>query len=179
MIAYLFDTETTGLIENHLVPLDRQPHVIEYYGVLTDLITGDDFAEDWFLVRPPTMDVVTEKIQGITSITPLMLQAAQPFPEVADKIKTSLEAAPIVVAHNVSYDVEMVDIEFERLGQSVRWPRKICTIEQTIHVKGHRLTMAGLHEYLFGEKFEGAHRARVDVQALKRCCMEMMRRDLL
>jgi hypothetical protein len=41
------------------------------------------------------------------------------------------------------------------------------------------MTMAGLHEYLFKEKFEGAHRARVDVQALKRCCLELMRRDML
>jgi DNA polymerase-3 subunit alpha len=179
MIAYIFDTETTGLIDNHLVPLDRQPYIIEYYGVLTDLITGEDEAEQWFLVKPPVMDVVTEKIQGITSITPLMLQGAPTFAKVADTIKAAIEAAPIVLAHNVSYDVEMIDIEFERLGHHIKWPRKICTIEQTIHVKGHRMTMAGLHEYLFGEKFDGAHRARVDVQALKRCCLELMRRDML
>jgi hypothetical protein len=61
----------------------------------------------------------------------------------------------------------------------VKWPRRICTVEQTQHIKGFRLNLSGLHEFLFGEKFSGAHRAKVDVAALVRCSSEMFKREML
>ncbi len=71
----------------------------------------------------------------------------------------------------------MIDIEFERLkATKVAWPRVICTIEQTMHYIGRRMTLSVLHEHLFGEKFQGAHTAFGDVSALVRICVELHKR---
>ena len=37
MKAFIFDTETTGLVKNRTIKLDDQPEVIEFYGALVDL----------------------------------------------------------------------------------------------------------------------------------------------
>jgi hypothetical protein len=73
----------------------------------------------------------------------------------------------------------MVDIEAQRLGIELRWPRLVCTVEQTIALKGYRLSLENLHKELFGEPFEGAHRAKADVAALTRCCRELFKRGMI
>lgn len=186
MKAFLFDTETTGLISNHTVKLDMQPSVIEFYGCLADLKTGNIESEFDTFVKPPKPlpdkpnfgDKKT--ITQITGITNEMLENAPPFSDVSGQIRSNLESAPIVIAHNMSFDQEMIDIEFERLGGKLNWPeRRLCTIEQTAHIKGYRLTLSALHEYLFKEPFSGAHRAKADVAALLRCCVELHARDII
>ena len=174
MIALIFDTETSGLIKNHSIRLERQSSIIEFYACLVDLATGELKSELDLLIRPP--GVLEAKITKITGLTNEMLAGAPAFCDVAADIKKEIESAPVVVAHNLSFDREMVDLEFERLGENVEWPRQICTVEQTLHIKGFRLSLGALHEELFGEKFVGAHRARVDVAALTRCCVELHRR---
>jgi hypothetical protein len=76
--------------------------------------------------------------------------------------------------------MEMVDIEFERLGRKAPWPpRKVCTVEATVHLLGYRLSLQNLHKHLFGENFDEAHRAKVDVEALVRCCVELRKREVI
>jgi DNA polymerase III epsilon subunit-like protein len=174
MIAFIFDTETSGLIDNRTIKIDRQPSIIEFYGCLVDLETGEIKSELDLLIEPPKE--VSEEITNITSITNDMLKGKPLFEAVASLIATAIENAPIVIAHNLSFDREMVDVEFERLGKTIKWPRLLCTVEATIHLKGFRLSLSNLHETLFNEPFAGAHRARVDVQALVRCCVELFKR---
>lgn len=173
MIAFLVDTETTGLIDNRTLPLSSQPHVTEFYGCLADLETGEVLSEVEHLIRPPI--AISEEITRITGITDELLKDAPRFMDVADEIISAIEAAPLVVAHNLSFDREMIDIEAERLGRKIAWPRLLCTVEATCHLKGFRLNLQGLHEHLFGEPFANAHRARNDVVALLRVCVELHR----
>jgi DNA polymerase III epsilon subunit-like protein len=177
MIALIIDTETSGLISNHAIKLDKQPEVIEYFSVLTNLATGERLREFETLIKPnnPVDAVITE----ITGIENNMLTNAQPFAELAEAIKTDIESSPVVIAQNMSFDAEMLDIEFERLGMKINWPRKICTVEATLHFKGHRLKQMQLYEYLFNETFKDAHRARNDCLALERICIELFKRGEL
>lgn len=177
MRALVLDTETTALIDNHTLPLDKLPEVIEFVGILVDLKTAKVLDLQETLVKPKKK--VSAEVTAITTITNEMLAKAPTFAHVADSIAATIESAPLIIAHNASYDKEVLDIEFERMGRKIKWPRVICTVEQTIHLKGFRLGLSALHELLFGEKFEGAHRARVDVEALVRCCVELVRRDIL
>jgi hypothetical protein len=39
--------------------------------------------------------------------------------------------------------------------------------------------MSALHQHLFGEPFEGAHRAKQDTLALLRCCVELLHKGML
>lgn len=106
-----------------------------------------------------------------------MLAEAPPFSAVAERIFSVVEKYHVVAAHHLSYDREMLDLEARRLGREIKWPRRcICTVEQTVHLRGFYLDLTSLHEHLLGSKFEGAHRAEGDVGALVRCLVEMRRR---
>jgi DNA polymerase III alpha subunit (gram-positive type) len=177
MEAFLFDTETDGLVANHTLKLARQPCVIEFYGCSADLKTGKILHELNFLIKSP--QPISAEITTITTITNEMLKDAPPFSIVADKIFTAIENAPVVIAHNLSFDKEMLDLEAERLGRKIAWPRLICSVEQSIAMKGYRLSLSNLHQELFGEPFEGAHRAKADVKALLRCCVELWKKGIL
>jgi DNA polymerase III alpha subunit (gram-positive type) len=181
MKAFLFDCETTGLISNRKLKLDKQPHVIEFYGAMCDLKKGKVLDEVNTFIRPPAPELVDKTITRITGITfEEHLKDAPTFAEVAEKIFSPLERAPILIAHNLSFDKEMIEIEAERLARKLKWPKRLlCTVEQTIHIKGFRMNLSLLHEYLFGEPFAGAHRAKVDVEALLRCCKELVKRGVL
>lgn len=181
MKALVFDTETTGLIDNRTLGLDRQPHVIEFYGCIADLKKGKVLKELDTLIQPPRLSAITDQITKITSITQDMVKGAPTFAMVAPKISALIKEAPFIIAHNLSFDKEMIEIEAQRLGKTVDWGKAklLCTVEQTVHLKSHRLSLSALYEHLFNEKFEGAHRAKVDVMAMLRCCRELVKRGVL
>lgn len=181
MKALLFDTETTGLIDNRTVAAERQPHVIEFYACLADLKKGKVLKELNTFIRPPNPKAITEQITKITGITYDMVKDAPSFADVADGIIKFLQRKEEpVIAHNLSFDIEMMEIEADRINKKINWPaRRICTVEQTVHLKGFRLNLSALHQHFFDEPFDGAHRAKVDVMALLRCCKELVKRDLL
>ncbi len=176
MIVTLLDTETTDLISNHSMKLDKQPEIIEVYFRTVDLSSGELLSEYETLIKPSKP--INEKTTEITGITNEMLKDAPPFGAVADAIARNFSINPII-AHNASFDREMLEFEFERIhGVKPSWmlTRWICTVEATVHLKGFRLGLQHLHEHLFGEKFVDAHRARPDVIALERICIELFKR---
>jgi DNA polymerase-3 subunit alpha len=174
----ILDTETTGLIANASLPLDKQPEVIEFYGARVNLDNGGEILEDYHTLIKPKSPLTAEQMKHVP-IDNEMLADAPTFAQVAENIRAIIEPAPFVIAHNLSFDMEIIDFEYLRLDEIVKWPRPVCTIEQTVHIKGFRLNLTALHEYLFGVPFSGAHRANVDVAALIRCCVELRKRDIL
>ena len=198
MLAVIFDTETTGLTKNRTVKLEMQPEIIEIYATLYDLKKGKKVKElrpfrkmpkaeahFGYLIKP-TKALLDKPLPGdkktitqITGITNKDLENAPPFTEVSGQIFSFLKQAPVVIAHNASFDREMIDIEAERIKHTVEWPKVLCTVEQTIHMKGFRLSLSNLHQELFNEPFAGAHRAKIDVMALVRCCVELAKRKIL
>ena len=177
MNALIFDTETTGLVSSRLLPLDQQPEVIEFYGAIVDLEDGSIEREAHKFIRPhrPIPQVVT----GITGFVDSDFDDKPHFEDVAENVFGIIEdkSVDIVIAHNLSFDMEMMDIEAERLDRAITWPkRRECTVEATIYYNGYRLNLMHLHETLFGEGFEEAHRAKADTQALIRCCLELYER---
>lgn len=175
--AVAFDTETTGLIENQTMKEKWLPEVVDFYAVAFNLHTGEVYEELDLLIRPSRK--MEEDVIKIHHITNEMLEGKPTFGEVAPLIQQILESGSPVFAHNASYDKEVIDIEMKRRSLEVRWPRVLCTVEQTIYLKGYRLSLTNLHELLFGEKFEDAHRAKVDTTALRRCIVELYKRGEL
>lgn len=186
MKVVLWDTETSGLVRNRTLKLDSQPEVIEFYACVCDLKKGKIIKEYDALIKPakPLSDKPApgdrKTITDITGITNEMLKDAKPFKDHAQAIMKILTAAPIAIAHNASFDVDMIEIELERCGiKDFKWGMVVCTVEQTVAMKGYRLSMNALHQELFGEPFTGAHRAKADVAALLRCCVELHKRDII
>lgn len=177
MKAIVFDTETSGLVENRTRALDRQPEIVEFYACVVDLKTGKVAKELDFLAKPSVE--LTEDNMSKHGITNKMLEKAKPFKFYAPKVKEFFTFTKVAIAHNATFDRDMVEIEFERLKEKIKLPKLLCTIEQTMAIRGHRLNLSALHEYLFGKPFKGAHRAKVDVQALVRCCVELHKREMI
>lgn len=171
MKAFIFDTETTDLINSGLLKIEQKPSIIEFYGERVDLSDGSVELTIERLFKPPRP--ITPEITKITNITNEMVENAPIFELHAEEIKKAIEESEVVIAHNASFDKEMVEIEFDRINKKIKWPRVVCTVEATICIKGFRLNLNALHQELFGEPFSGAHRARQDVQALKRCVIEL------
>ena len=174
---FIFDTETTGLATKRFLPNEKKSEVIEFFGhiVLEDGTVQDELE---FLCKPGKGHPVDWKTTTrITGLTPDDVNGQPPFSEFVERVADFCGSAP-PVAHNLSYDKDMVNIELSRIENAPElvWQKGFCTVEETMHIKGHRLSLSALHEHLFGEKFEGAHRARVDVNALTRCFLELLNR---
>jgi DNA polymerase III epsilon subunit-like protein len=185
--ALVFDTETTGLFKfyhaAHVKPEQMRPYpwVIEFFGhVVTD--DGSVLAEEDFLVRPNPLSLIDETIIRITGITPDMVKDEQMFEAYADRVLALLAEAEAIVAHNLSYDMRIMEVAYKRLGRYTDWveavkgKRLICTVQESEHYKGHRMKLTDLHTFLMGAPFEGAHRARQDVAGLTACYLEMRKR---
>lgn len=173
--ALIFDTETTGLIANSLVAERNQPRVIEFFGHIVHPDTGEIADELEFLCDPGIP--LTAEITRITGIKPEDVAGRPRFAEFQPRVAELIASADAVVAHNLSYDWQMLNIEFMRCQAEASWPKvRICTVEETEWLKGYRLGLSALHEELFGEAFKGAHRARQDVEALTRCFLELRKR---
>lgn len=186
MIALIFDVETTGFTLPNVASLEAQPSIIEFFGSTVDLKTGKIINEYHSKIKPPNplpdkpAPGSTKTITEITGITNDSLADAPLFKTVSKKILTMIQDAPMVIAHNANFDKMMIDLEFERLNTKVKWPRIICTIEQSMHIKGYRLNLSALHKELFGQSPAGSmHRAGKDVEVLTRCAVEMFKRGWL
>lgn len=170
MKTLYFDTETTGLIANSAVPLEKQPRIIEFCGLLVDDDSGEVVDQVDTLINPG--QPISEEIERITGIKQEDLIGQPSFFEVSSKIAKLFQDADRAVAHNISFDWAMMRNEYQRLGiESVFNPAasKVCTVEGSLHLFGHRLNLTALYQHLFGEPFAGAHRARTDVEALLKC----------
>lgn len=170
MKTLVFDTETTDIIKNSLQSLDRQPRVIEIFALSLDG-EGQEIGSYHSFFNPGIK--ISKEVQAITNIDDSMVKDAPAFRLKADEIIELIEDHDEVVAHNASFDTSVMNFEFKRVAKSVQWPSVICTVEATEYMKGHRMKLADLHEFLFGEKFSGAHRAENDVRALARCFLKL------
>lgn len=180
--ATVWDTETTGLIKNRSIANDLQPEIIEFCALAVNLATGEILCEYYTKLKPrkyPMSDDVL-KVSKV-KLTNDMLKDAPSYEQMRKKIVMCLEQWPMVIAHNLSFDMEMIEIENERICVApMRWPRKVCTVEATVHLKGYRMGLSDLYAYLFkGEKFPDAHRAQADTRALARVATELYRRELI
>ena len=172
----VFDTETTGLLRAIPTKMERQPFLTEIYAIRL----SPDFkmvSELDTLIKPPIP--ISEEITRITGIDDNTVKDAPVFFDVYDELYDLFEGCRWVWGHNVEFDIGMLNNELFRhnLERKFPWPKNHgCSIEASYSYKNKRLKLADLHEYLFGEKFDGAHRAKQDVFATVRCIHEMLKR---
>jgi DNA polymerase III epsilon subunit-like protein len=177
-LVIVLDCETTGLSPNRTIRADRRPRIIEFYACLVDLRGETPPLAELDLLIDPGIEI-PDKVQKITHITPEMVAGKPRFSAVAAQVAAFLRRAQEVIAHNASFDREVIEIELERAGVALTWPRVTCSIESSLHLKGRRLNLGDLYEHLFGERFRDAHRAKADVMALVRVVRELRRRGCL
>lgn len=102
--------------------------------------------------------------------------------------RDKLEDTKYLVAHNMSYDHNVVGAEFIRLGlRSKNKPTKICTKDEATdycQIPGKFGSykwpkLEELHQKLFDQGIDNAHDALVDVEACARCFFELVRQKAI
>ena len=179
MRSMVFDTETTNLIQASEIDDIFQPAITEFYANVIDE-NGEVVDELEFMCNP--MKPIDRKASEITGLTNEMLKSLPPFSHFEESVRNLLEKSDELVAHNLKFDIGMLNLEFRRCKKIdiVKWPELlICTVEQTEWIMGHRLKEGDLYEYLFNERFVGAHRAKADVKALTKCFIELRNREFI
>lgn len=121
----VIDTETTGL-----GTFDR---VVEVAAIVLDRATGETLDEYDTLVNP-MRDIGPVRIHEISSS---MVSAAPTFEEIAASLALRVEGA-VLVAHNLSFDVRMLDNEYQRLDAQLDPGDGICTLR----LSGEKLSLA-------------------------------------
>ena len=173
----VFDTETTGLVNNASSDVRDQPYVIEFAGVVINK-AGDVIYEYEQLFKPPV--ALTPKITEITGLTDERLKDAATFD--CDAVQNLMTKPGVVaaVAHNFAFDRAMLSFEFQRAQRVLTWPPlQLCTVEATYPIHGRRFKLGQMYKHFFGEDFAGAHRAMADVKALARCTAYMLQRGIM
>ena len=172
----IFDTETTDLVKNRITALTRQPEIVAFYcGVYSP--KGKLVDELDFKVKPKRP--MTPENIAIHGITNEELAERPSFSKYAKTVIAFMQGCDRVVAHNLSFDRDMVEIELDRLALPMRWPPGICTVEQSQSITGQRINLSDLHGYLFGKRFDEAHTAHADGAALARCYFELVKRGYI
>jgi DNA polymerase-3 subunit epsilon len=176
------DTETTGLPIRGLPSVDpRQPRIVQFAAILTDE-TRREYGCASFIVDAgvPVPDGAA-KVHGIT--TEMVKRFGVPEKLAVGSFVRLVAVADLIVAHNLTFDLDMVDGTAGRLG--IRWKVPSgggrCTMNAASPILNlpptARMVDAGFgdkpkppkleeaYELLIGKKLEGAHDALVDVRA--------------
>lgn len=184
-MAIVFDTETTGLTLAGINDLSKQPKIIEFGAIkLCDeaLKKGEykELARMSFLVNPrQKIPAQATKIHGIKDED---LIDQQEFSYHFPKIVNFFFAEKYLVAHNIAFDIALLKFELQRLGRLTQfpWPPvQICTVNKTMAIKGFRMNLGQLHEHCIGEIMPKGHRAMVDVEALAKCFVELVKTEVI
>ena len=163
----IFDTETTGLDKPEETDLNLQPFITEIYCHKVTANKKMKYVDSFHsLIKPPIPipDFITNK----TGIDDYTVKKAPSFLEIFHEFCFFFLGCEMMIAHNLSFDLKMIRFELQRIGKEFNFPYPpihFCTVEQSMHIKGHRMTNGELHKHLTGKEIEGAHRAKIDVLA--------------
>ncbi len=190
LMNLFFDTETTGVPKNYKAPvsdLNNWPRLVQLAWLLTD-DKGQEINHGEHIVKPNGFTIPAEaaKIHGIS--TELAMQEGVDLKFAVDAIVADMQKAKVLIAHNVQFDEKILGAELLRIGYQNHLdskPRKCTMQSSTNYCKlpgpyGFKWPkLQELHQKLFSETFDGAHRALTDVRACARCYFELVRLGVL
>jgi DNA polymerase III epsilon subunit-like protein len=184
-----FDTETTGLPRNWRAPVTdvvNWPRLVQlaflYYDCDGNILSSGDY-----IIKPNGFLIPSDaaKIHGIS--TERANAEGVPLSEVLQLFLELTASAELLVAHNISFDENIMGSELIRAGMPNPLPSKkrICTMQSSTDfcaLKGPYGNkwpkLSELHQKLFGSGFEEMHNAAHDIRATAKCFWEMKRRGV-
>lgn len=189
-----FDTETTGMPDDFDAPVtdtDNWPRVVQiaWAHVSTDPNAIDGTLS--YIIRPDgfTIPANAAEMHGIT--TERAVAEGYPRGKVLEAFSKAVRVSDVLVAHNMAFDLPIVGAELVRLRGTnmLQDVPTICTKEASTDYckipfpgggRGYKWpNLQELHDTLFGERFDDAHDAGVDVKAGARCFLELLNRGVV
>lgn len=199
MKVLVFDTETTGLpLRNKygkkacIYETTLWPYIIQLSYILYDTEKSKIVIEHDHIVKIPRHCKLTEKSVELHGITrERSIRDGISIKEALDLFSICVNAADVIVAHNLSFDRQMMLVEYIRNNKCGPFMFKdplqfyctmknsvdLCCIKATNRKTGELYNkfprLDELHKYLFKEKPENTHNSFVDVLICLRCYMMM------
>ncbi|MBP7077784.1 MAG: 3'-5' exonuclease [Bacteroidales bacterium] len=179
-----FDTETTGLPKNWKAPvtdLNNWPRLVQLAYLLYD-VSGNKISGGEYIVKPEGFIIPADaaRVHGIT--TEKAMRDGTPIAIVLTDFFDLINRSNYLVAHNMSFDENIMGAEFLRNGFNNPIPKKhkICTMEKTVDFckiegrYGYKWPkLSELYFKLFKTGFDEAHNAAVDINATAKCFWEL------
>lgn len=180
-----FDTETTGLPDDWNAPItdfENWPRMVQVAYILCDY-DEKVFKKGDYIIKPNGFVIPKEAaaIHGIT--TEKALDEGVEIETVLEELKSVIARADYLVAHNITYDKNILGAEFLRNGMQYLLEDKevICTMESATNFcaipgpYGFKWpTLSEMHLTLFETTFEEAHNASVDISITAKCFWELV-----
>ncbi|MCD5380901.1 3'-5' exonuclease [Candidatus Gracilibacteria bacterium] len=193
MKIFVFDTETTGFINKKDPNLDNQPQIIQFAGILGNMVE-DESGEKYEFKEEKRIDIIINPEKPIPfassqvhHLYDIDMKGKPNFKEVYPEIVDLINSPDIIIGHNIEYDENMVKLELRRLEKEYEYKPKqvVCTMNESVYfcklpkrdekAEGFKRPKLGeLHKKLFGEYFIGAHDALTDVEATLRSYVELV-----
>ena len=171
----IFDCETTGTdrVQDQIVELCVQR------GLCSDPETMEDGAVTTWRIKPAVP--IHPGAQAVHGITMAELEGCPTFGGVADAIAEVFANADVIVGYNVTFDIEMLQAEYARLGPEHALAVDFFGGGKQI-VDAFRLwqqceprSLQHAHQRFVGNPFEAAHSASADVAATGRVLSGMLK----
>lgn len=197
--AYLiFDTETTGLPVDENAPIEDDknwPHLVQLSWIKINIKDGSITSKHDYIISPDGFTIPEEatNIHGITN--EIAQRRGKPLNYVLKLFADDLETTNVLVGHNVLFDINMVEAEYNRIGWDnyvtlIESIRTICTMNSSRNFcklpyydywkEGYRPPkLQELYFKLFGNNFSNAHNSAADVKATKACFLELVNRGII
>lgn len=119
MRTLVFDTETTGLAKTQIISpstIHLWPHVVQFSYIVFDTVSNEIVKIKDSIIKVPDGFIITEenaKIHGIT--TEISLTKGTSLLPVLEEFFADFDSADHIVGHNVSFDINMIKAELQRL----------------------------------------------------------------
>ncbi len=162
-----FDTETTDLIKNVALPLDRQPRIIEIGCIREPAVKGKSLHFSSLFNPGIKLKPIITKITGLTDED---LEDSPKFHEELESLYEFFRGEDTMVAHNMPFDFQMLLMELKRQSAEYKFPwpsNHIDTIELAKpFYNGKFIKLIKLYEDLIGP-YKQTHRAIDDADMLR------------
>jgi DNA polymerase III epsilon subunit-like protein len=177
----VFDTETTGLPKNFNAPISDSanwPRLVQIAWAWYDA-EGNRWDYHNHIIKPDGFTIPDDAASVHRISTERAIREGEPLAEIIEKFSQEVARAKYIVGHNIDFDEKIVGAELFRLSMPNIFllANKMCTMRMSSDILkvpngrgGYKwFNLSDLHQNLFGERFDEAHDAMVDVFACGRC----------
>ena len=173
MKLFVFDTETSSLIKKET---HNECYMLQFSYIIYDIDTKKIEENDFILKCPLT--ITNSEIHGITDE---ISERGYEFKDIADIILEDMKGCDLLIAHNITYDLNVLENELNRIGRyddvdmiyNKRYLDTMFLGKMILRLRKFPKLIELYKHYNDGKEFDGQHNAIEDVRATLNCYLKM------
>jgi DNA polymerase III epsilon subunit-like protein len=202
MHILFFDTETTGLPRTKILDggnLHLWPYIVQFSYIILDITSNKLIKVKDAIIKIPSDIIIPEETIKIHGITNEMSEKGTTIETIMDEFFADILNIDLMVAHNLSFDLNMIKCELLRLvkdnsnptkynyyfNEIINFKKMYCTMQESIDLcnieakykNGNKYIkfpkLVELYEKLFETAPKKLHNSLNDVAVCARCFMKL------